>query len=219
MSAKDAAIDIQRPGTLSFSRTLITAALIECTIGLAGASLIVSTTPHPVHAEEQPIIITLDEPRPEPPKPEPKPTPKVVEHVPVRVPQPLPPPVPTPPPADSPIAEASPAPPPPPVSASALNAAREAEFAARLKAAIQAAVIYPPAARQMGLQGKARIEFAYRDGTTSRLRITQSSGNGMIDRAALAAVSNAAYPIAPESLRGKEISYQITVTFDIATAR
>jgi protein TonB len=207
---------------LSPGRALLLAALIECGVVLAAASLMASAATNNVR-EEPPLLMLVDAP-PEPPKEEPKPLPpkpvertvpiKVAQHV---VPAPTPEP-PAPAPSDSPIAE-TPPPPPPPVRSAAAGVDKEAEFAAKLKAAIQAAVSYPPAARSMGFRGKARVEFVFRDGATHQVRIIQSSGIGMIDNAALAAVANALYPAAPESLRGKDMLYQVNVLFELQSAR
>ena len=41
----------------------------------------------------------------------------------------------------------------------------------------------------------------------------------VLDRAALAAVANAAYPETPDSLKGKEQVYQVTVLFELTPAR
>jgi protein TonB len=95
------------------------------------------------------------------------------------------------------------------------TAEKEAEFAARVKAAIQAAVVYPAAARNMGYRGKARVEFIFHDGAVQQIHIVQGSGVGMIDNAALAAVANARYPAVPESLKGKDVPYQVNVLFEI----
>jgi len=196
--------------------------LIEFGLVLAVASLVASAATRPETRQEQPIMMVVE--APEKPKDEPKLPPKPVER-PVRVktaqhiaPVPVPePPAPTPTPMASTIAEAQPPPPPVPVPATAID--KEAEFAARLKAAIQAAVSYPPAARNMGFRGKARVEFVFRNGSTHQVRVIQGSGIGMIDNAALAAVANAVYPAAPDSLKGKDMLYQVTVTFELNAGR
>ena len=113
----------------------------------------------------------------------------------------------------------APPPPPPPPQRNDEAAAREAEFTARVRAAIQAAVVYPPAARNMGQAGRARVEFHLRDGVTSQIRIIQSSGTNLLDRAAMAAVSSASYPEAPDTLKGKDRPYQVSVVFDLNAAR
>jgi protein TonB len=197
--------------------------LIEYGLVLTVASLVASAAPRPETHQEQPIMMVVD--APEKPKDEPKLPPKPVERpirvktaqhiVPVPVPEP-PPPIPAP--TTSPIVEA-PTPPPPPVPVPVTGLDKEAEFAARLKAAIQAAVSYPPAARNMGFRGKARVEFIFRNGSTHQVRVIQGSGIGMIDNAALAAVANAIYPVAPDSLKGKDMLYQVTVTFELNAGR
>ena len=177
-------------------------------------------------------MMMMEDPPPEVPKEEFKPLPKPAERplpvkaVPVR--QVILPPVepalvlpqvvaaPPLPPSDSPIVDT---PPPPPIRTVSTTTDKELEFAARLKAAIQAAVSYPPVAREMGLRGKTRVEFLFRDGNLRQARIVQTSGNAMIDRAALAAVTNALCPPAPETLLGKDLPYQVMVTFELNATR
>ncbi|MCL2658589.1 MAG: TonB family protein [Betaproteobacteria bacterium] len=76
-------------------------------------------------------------------------------------------------------------------------------------------MVYPFAARTMNAQGKARVEFVFHDGAFSHVRIIQSSGNGMLDQAALAAVTHAAVPPIPDSLADKSMTYQVTVVFEL----
>ena len=223
--------------TLSFGRTLLCAIAIEALFISAAAALIINVSQKPV-PEMQVVEIALDQTQPDLPKslpkpklqpkvhplPPPKPVPKVIAAAPVPAPATPTPPVQRPEPApvvanDSPIAEPpAPVAPPPPPSAN-LRADREAEFAARVRAAIQAAVSYPPAARISGFRGRARVEFNFRDGVASQMRIILTSGAGLIDRAALAAVATAAYPPAPESLKGKDQVYQVTVVFELTASR
>lgn len=205
---------------LPAGRTLLAALLIECGLVLAAVSLMAVAAARP-QADDQPILMVVD--TADVPKEEPKPLPKPVERtVPVKTTQriaalPVPePPPPAPVPSASPISEAPPPPPPAPVRGIDAVANKEAEFAARLKAAIQAAVSYPPAARAMGFRGKARVEFVYRDGGTHHMRVIEGSGIGMIDNAALAAVANATYPAAPDSHKGRDMPYQVTVIFELS---
>jgi protein TonB len=223
------------PGTVHTGKSVFGALGVACVLELllvgAAAAVIVQAKAE-VRAAEAPILLAFDEPkppevkpRPPPPKPpkppkpvkEVKPLPvKQVQHTPQA--RPLPQPVPTlvetpAPPAPSVIAEAPPPHPAPPAPVHDHSGEKEAEFATRLKASIQAAVVYPAAARNMGFSGRARVEFLFRDGVISHLRIIQGSGSGMIDQAALASVSNALIPPIPESLRGHETSYQVTVEF------
>ena len=233
MSSKAPVIPDRRGETLSYRKALLAAILLEGVIAVFATALLA----HPATPllKDDTILISLDDPVPARPKlaprPEVKPPPKPVQPPPAvvpLVPQPLERPVPNVPkpavepapipvPVESPVVEVPPPQPPqPPVTS---NAALEAEFAARLRAAIQAAVVYPPAARFMGLKGRARVEFIYRDGSPRQARILQSSGNGMIDQAALAAVSGANFPQAPEFMRGKDSPYQVAVNFDVTAAR
>lgn len=222
---------------LTLGRCVLIALALEAAVLAASAAFVLSApaAPRPV---ETPVDIVIEEtkviePVPEPPKPEPKMesqpkpvAPRVVKAeapaIPVSAPVPPQPEMPPAPaaPLVSQVAEAPPpSPPPPPAPAVNAAAAREAEFAAKVKAAIQAAVLYPAAARSMGASGRARIEFHLRNRATSQLRVLQSSGTGMLDRAALDAVSRAQYPAAPDTLKDKDQHYQVYVLFDLNTTR
>ena len=214
------------PRSLSTGRAIVFAAVIEIAlVGTSGAFVAqaIATVSRP---ELPSIDVVLTEPEPPPPKAEPRPQQKPLT-VPVKTVL-LQAPAPTPPApirpreesvpivAESPIVESVAPPPPPPPAARSTSIDREAEFAALVKAAIQAAVTYPPAARSMGFRGRARVEFAFRDGTASQMKIIQTSGIGLIDRAALAAVAGARYPAPPESLLGKTLVYQLNVLFELS---
>ena len=114
-------------------------------------------------------------------------------------------------PAAAPVApsrvEAPPPPPPPPAE----NGDIARSYNAKLSAAVQAAFVVPSVARNMGFRGRARVEFGLRDGVVSALRVVQSSGLSAVDKAALAALQNAAFPAPPPSLQGKDGVYQIWV--------
>lgn len=169
-------------------------------------------------AAEKTVEISLAEPAPPaPPQEKPKPLPpvpvkqpRVVQHTPQL---PLPAPVQV---SDNSAAAVPAAPPPAP--AQDYTAAHEAEFATKLRAAIQNAVVYPSAARLSRLAGKAKVEFLFRDGVSRNPHIVQSSGSGLLDQAAIAAVGNAVSPPVPDSLRGRELIYQVTVVFEMKTA-
>jgi protein TonB len=181
-------------------------------------------------------------PEPAPPKPVPapavKPAPvaKPVVHPPPRPPAPVhhmsppqpappPPPVPAPAPAPTPPATAPnapatdapavPPPPQPPAPPAPAAGAADASFDATLRAAIEAALRYPESARMAGITGRVRVAFTYRDGSVSNVRIVVSSRIGLLDRAALAAVSAAAYPKPAPGLAGQSLSKQLWVTFDL----
>ncbi len=70
-----------------------------------------------------------------------------------------------------------------------------------------------------GMSGRARVAFTYRDGTVSDVRLVVSSGIGLFDRAALAAVRDAAYPKPTPELTGKILSRQLWVTFALNNAQ
>ena len=57
-----------------------------------------------------------------------------------------------------------------------------------MRAAIQAALHYPESARMAGMSGRTRVAFRYRDGVVSNVSVVVSSGMGLLDRAAVAAV-------------------------------
>ena len=120
----------------------------------------------------------------------------------------------------SPIVAAAPAPAAPAVSAPPPTAANVADpsqaYNAKLTAAAQAAFEVPGAVTALGFKGRARVEFNLRDAVAFAVHIVQSSGLGAMDRAALKAVQNAAFPQPPASLRGIELRYQIWVTYDTA---
>ena len=207
---------------LSFPRSFLLALVIEVLLLSAAAVLVAHAKT--LGEQDKPIELVFEESTPSPPKEEPKPLPKPVVRPVPRIPVPS---VPTPrvvepplPIADSPVSEPlkPPLPPPPPTHGDD-TAEKEADFAAKLRAAVQAALVYPPAARIMGFHGKARVEFVFKDGVSSQVRIIQSGGSNLIDQAALAAVTNAVAPPLPDSLKGKSKTYQVTVSFELNAAR
>jgi len=155
-------------------------------------------------------------PAPAKPVPPPPPPPKVVEppkvvpkivHV---IPRPAPmvvPPMVLPP-------EVTAPPPPPP--APAVNAEAVDRFQAEVRAAIQAAIVYPPTARMMKQQGRAKVAFTLTHGHAEGAQLLQSSGVATIDTAALAAVRDANYPAPPPEMAGKPLSFAVFVVFSLA---
>ncbi|MBN3727590.1 energy transducer TonB, partial [Burkholderia sp. Ac-20379] len=91
----------------------------------------------------------------------------------------------------------------------------DASFEGALRGAIQAALHYPESARLAQMSGRARVAFRYRDGAVSDVRLVASSGGGLLDRAALAAVRDASYPKPPAQLAGQTLAEQLWVTFDL----
>ncbi|MDR3435208.1 TonB family protein [Telmatospirillum sp.] len=179
----------------------------------------------PVPVPEQPKPPEPEQPKVTPPQPQPqkvveKPTPKREVRRPTAVPTP-PPPVPTPP--IGPVSSASsdfaqspppPAPPPEPTPArSAVSADAVDLFQAKARAAVQAALRYPNAARIRKLAGQCRLGFDYRDGQASNAHVVASSGYEMLDDAALDALAAAALPPPPADLAGHLLKLTITVNF------
>lgn len=203
---------------------------------LLGGALALLTHKSPAPVAHPPTLVTLavPAPLPEPQKivaqPTPKPVPTArpvvpVHHVahvappkPVAVPAPRPLPSPAPalptamptdPPA-APRASAPSAPAPVPVAATPTPS-----FEGALRAAIQAALRYPESARMAGMAGRTRVAFEYRDGVASNVSVVVSSGIGILDRAALAAVRDADYPKPEAAFVGKTLSEQLWVTFNL----
>ncbi|MFL9882960.1 TonB family protein [Paraburkholderia agricolaris] len=105
--------------------------------------------------------------------------------------------------------------PPQPVAAPATPAKPGASFEAALRAAIQSALHYPESARMGGIAGRTRVAFDYRDGVIADARVVVSSGVGLLDRAALAAVRDAVCPKPEPAFAGKTLSEQLWVTFNL----
>ncbi len=93
------------------------------------------------------------------------------------------------------------------------SANQEAALEARIRDAVQAAVHYPPAARMMGVTGRARVQFDYRSGAVADPTLAQSSGTPMLDNAALAAARAAHYPPAPAPIEGRLLRLLVWVEF------
>jgi len=66
-----------------------------------------------------------------------------------------------------------------------------------------------------GMTGRTRVAFEYRDGTVSDVKVLISSGVGLLDRAAIAAVRDAVYPKPEAAFVGKTLSEQLWVTFKL----
>lgn len=201
-------------------------------VGLSGAHKVPPPKPQVVMLTF-PLLPKPPAPRPAPPPPKPvakppPPRPKPVHHVvhrppprpqPVKAPDPAPAPVPlamAPPAPDTIPAPPQPAPVPPPPPTPVppgVNPGVEAHFHDQVRAAVQAAMRYPYAARLAHIAGRAKVSFAYLDGRVSAVKIIVSSGYDMLDDAALQAVSAAAYPSPPERLAGTVIPFEVWVRF------
>lgn len=190
------------------------AAVIEFGL-LAGAAFALTSTSSmkPVLSGSETItLVSQDQPPPVPkPKPQVQPQPKA---------QPKPQVVPEEPKPELPqVAEAQanaftePTPTPPPPVAVAGNAEPSAEYAAKVRAAVQAAQFLPPAAYSLHYTGRVKVEFHMRDKVPSAVRLLVGSGIGMIDRVALQSVQNAKYPEPPPEIQGSDHVYQVWVEF------
>lgn len=209
-------------------------ALVAEALLLGGAFALLTHESH-TPAEPPPTLLTLAAPAPAPqPKPPvvqpvPKPAAPVRPVVPVRhvahvvPPKPVPAPAPRPKPTPAPVLPSAmptdpppaPHPSPPPPAAAPAPAAATPSFEGELRAAIQAALRYPEAARMAGMAGHTRVAFKYRDGTVTDVKVVISSGIGLLDRAALAAVRDANYPKPEAAWVGKTLSEQLWVTFNL----
>ncbi|CAM2156598.1 periplasmic protein TonB [Pararobbsia alpina] len=215
-------------------------ALVIEALLIAGACRVLQDRVHS-HVARPPTVVTLSlaappKPAPAPDVPKPAAPPPVkheaVAHPVVHTPpkRQVPPPVPVPPvvaapqtPAVTPSAVAQPvapaAPPAPAQPATPPKAAQSAgpdkSFEGALRAAIQAALHYPESARMAGMSGRTRVAFRYQDGVASDISVVVSSGVGLLDRAAVAAVHDAAFPKPAAEWAGKALSEQIWVTFDL----
>ena len=125
----------------------------------------------------------------------------------------------TAPPAPSPTsaqtaAPTEPAPVAPPAAAATPAAGRpNASFAAALRAAIQLALHYPESARMEGTTGRTLVAFMYRDSAVSHIRVVTSSGMGLLDHAAVAAVRDAQCPPPPRGMEGKDLPERLWIDF------
>jgi protein TonB len=214
-------------------QAFLLALAVEAALLAVGAVVLSSTTSTP--ALSTPVEITVEEtppPTPEqptPPKPVPAPEPAKPKaapakpHAPAPKPQPAPPKPQTPQPPltptaapnafTEPVAPPSPPPPPPPAPPATAKADPSPEYAAKVRAAVLAAVYYPPAAATLHFTGRVRVEFHLRDAVPGAARIITGSGIGMIDRAALQTVQDAHYPEPPAEMRGSDRLYQVWVEF------
>ena len=183
-----------------------------------------SPAPQPSLAAPQPPAPTPQPPVPAPPPP---------QVAPPRTPPPVARPRTTPPvvPARPAPAQAAPAPPEPAVaSASPTEAAEPApvaapapasaappgpssEYIAKVRAAVQAAFVYPPAAAALGIPRRTRVAFTLHGVTPAGARVLVGSGMAMMDRAALQSVQAATYPAPPPEMKEVDASFEVWVEF------
>ena len=72
---------------------------------------------------------------------------------------------------------------------------------------------YPSAAQLLSLTGTTTLGFDDLNGVISDPHVIQTSGSGILDRAALAALAEAAFPPMPAEMRGKNWGMTIDVVF------
>jgi protein TonB len=190
-------------------------------VELPPTTLTLAAPPAPTPPAPKPLVPTPPKPQTPPPVRPVVPVHHVVTHTPPPKPAVVPPPQPAPTPAPvvpsaaptvpTPAPRPAPAPPPAP----AAPATASPSFEGALRAAIQAALHYPESARMAGMSGRTRVGFQYRDGVVSDVRVVVSSGMGLLDRAAVAAVRDAAYPKPEPAFVGKTLSEQLWVTFNL----
>jgi protein TonB len=103
--------------------------------------------------------------------------------------------------------------PAPPAAPPAPSADEEARLEARIRDAVQQAVQYPPAARMMGLTGRAGVLLDYLSGHVDSPTLAQSSGTPMLDGAAIAAARAANYPRPPAEFEGRRLHFLVWAEF------
>lgn len=209
------------------------AVLVEIALVAIVGIILLSTPSKPALSEPVPITLLSEEkspealptpkpPEPARPKPQPTPKPKVIPTKPqaqTAPPRPVAPPTIPLPTAQAPTAftepSTMPAPQSPPTPPPATNGKADVSlaYAAKVRAAVQAAVAYPPAAAALHFSGRVRVEFHLQDAVPSQASVIISSAIGMIDRAALQSVQSAHYPEPPTDMRGSDKLYQVWVEF------
>ena len=219
-------------GRLSLPYAAAAALILEALL-LAALVIGLSDTKKTAPPKQQPVMLSFPvipaappKPAPAPPrkipvKPAPRPLPTLVHHAvhhpspPVHkteAPEPLamaplaPDTVPAPPQA-APVRQAEKPSPP------SVDPGIQARFEDQVRSAVQSAMRYPYAAKLAHISGRAQVSFDYTDGRVSAVKIAVSSGYGMLDSAALQAVSAAAYPPPPKNLAGKSMPFEVWVRF------
>ena len=190
---------------------------------LLGACAVLAGAAPVKPALSEPVPITLDSVAPAPPAlipPPPEPVRKARDK-PVKQATPAPAPAPVAalalaaplPVAAVPTAFSEAPPPPAPAPAPVAKADPSVEYIAKVRAAVQAAVFYPPAAAALRFSGRTRVEFHLRDGSPGAARVLIGSGIGIIDRAALQSIQDARYPETPAEITGSDHVYVVWVEF------
>ncbi len=198
-------------------KALALALLLELLLMSLVAAVYISGMLRPTPVMKDTVTLQLDSLAPEPVPPTPPPR-KVEKSPPVarKIPEPIPVPMTEPPVAQdaapSPFAE-KPAPTPSAPAPHPTEADVLADYTAKIRNAVQAALIFPKAAEARHDTGRTRVEFRLFQGRQSGARVISSSGINMFDRAALQAVQDAVFPQPPEALREQARLFQIWVEF------
>jgi len=166
-------------------RSLGTAAILEVAIAFGLAGILIWEQLHPTPAP--PPVTTASVTIPPNPPPPPPPPPHNV---------------PTPIPTPNAVPVQPPSPPPIPTSKPVNQDTLMAEFQASMKAAIDAAKVYPKEAILAGETGTVTVSFDYINGVVSNIKVDRSSGSRALDRSAMNAVQKAQMPPKPAELAG-----------------
>lgn len=83
-----------------------------------------------------------------------------------------------------------------------------------MHAAVNAALKYPAELKFMPAAGVTFVAYEYQDGRTENVHITQSSGDHMLDRAAVAAVKNADFTSITPNISHWRIQDVVIIIFD-----
>jgi len=107
-------------------------------------------------------------------------------------------------------------PPAAPRPAAAEAAALTRTFAAGVRAALAAALVYPDAAIDRGAAGVPTLEITLdRAGRLRAARIARPSGSAMLDAAALRTARRARFPAAPDAVPGSSFAFSVPLRFEL----
>jgi protein TonB len=86
-----------------------------------------------------------------------------------------------------------------------------------VKQRIEQERMYPLWAKKQGIEGVTRIYFTVlRNGAGQDVRITRSSGSGVLDEEALATVKRASpFPPVPEEIGGSSVGMEVAIVFSL----
>ncbi|MGE5624148.1 MAG: energy transducer TonB [Bacillota bacterium] len=200
--AKHQAVFTESLFSLRTIRSLGAAAILEILIALGVAGILIweqlHPAPPPPPIQNATVEIPPNPPPPPPPPPRNIPTPQPPQ------PQPLSevPPIPTPIPTPNAVPVQPPQPPPIPVQRPVNPDTIMNEFVASMRAAIDAAKVYPKEAILAGETGIVTVSFDYVNGVVSNIHVDKGSGSRAIDRSAMNAVQKAVMPPKPAELAG-----------------